>query len=111
MYNETSEIHRKQYKEVKTIIDFFGLNTIVKETKMGLLLREIADTNRLITDEDYLLKTVDGLDLLRPKWSREFNYEYLFDVNVSMNNDIPHRSDGSNNSKNSNNSKKRKIIN
>ena len=111
MYNETSEIHRKQYKEVKTIIDFFGLNTIVKETKMGLLLREIADTNRLITDEDYLLKTADGLDLLRPKWSREFNYEYLFDVNVSMNNDIRHRSDGSNNSKNSNNSKKRKIIN
>jgi hypothetical protein len=64
---------------------------------MGLLLREIADTNRLITDEDYLLKTVNGLDLLRPKWSKEFNYEYLFDVNVSTNNDNPHRTDDNNN--------------
>lgn len=106
MYIETSETHRRQYKEVKTIIDFFGLNIIVKETKMGLLLREIADTNRLITDDDYLLKTVDGLDLLRPKWSKEFNYEYLFDMKVSTSIDNPIRSDNNNN-----NNKKRKTNN
>ena len=77
MYIDTSEIHRMQYKEVEAIINFFSLNIIVKETKIGLLLREIADFNGLITDNEYLLKTLDGLDLLRPKWSREFNYGYL----------------------------------
>ncbi len=51
MYIDTSEIHRRQHKEVQTIIDFFDLGIVVKETKMGLLLREIADTNRIITDD------------------------------------------------------------
>jgi len=51
MYIDTSEIHRRQHKEVKTIIYFFDLGIVVKETKMGLLLREIADTNRIITDD------------------------------------------------------------
>ena len=79
MYFETSEIHRRQHKEVEVIIDFFIINITVKEIIMCLLLREIADTNRLITNDDYLLKTLDVLDLLRPKWSRELNNEYIFD--------------------------------
>ena len=79
MYIDTLEIHRRKYKEVQTITDFFSLGVTVKERKLGLLLREINDTNRLIANDDYLLKTLDGLDLLRPKWSREYNYVYLFE--------------------------------
>ena len=82
MHIDTSELHIRQYKEVQTIIDFFDLGIVEKETKIGLLLKEIADTNRIITYDEFLLKILDGLDLLRPKWSKEFNYEYLFDVNV-----------------------------
>ena len=94
--------------KIFSIYNIFGLNTIVKETKMGLLLREIADTNRLTAEDEYLLKTLDGLDLLRPKWSKEFNYEYLFDMNVSVNIDNSARP-VNNNFNNSN--KKRKINN
>ena len=43
MYIETSD------KEVQIIVD---LGIVVKETKMGLLLRVIADTNRITTDDE-----------------------------------------------------------
>jgi len=43
MYIETSD------KEVQIIVD---LGIVVKETKMGLLLRVIADTNKIITDDE-----------------------------------------------------------
>jgi hypothetical protein len=43
MYIEISD------KEVQIIVD---LGIVVKETKMGLLLRVIADTNRIITDDE-----------------------------------------------------------
>ena len=66
---------------------------------MGLLLREIADTTRLITDDDYLLKSLDGLDLLRPKWSREFNYEYSYDVNQLTSTQRQKRLENNNNNK------------
>jgi hypothetical protein len=105
MFIDTSEIHRMQYKEVEAIINFFSLNIIVKETKIGLLLREIAGFNGLITDNEYLLKTLDGLDLLRPKWSREFNW--IFDVYVLTRTERQKRLENINN----NNNKKRKLNN
>ncbi len=43
MYIETSD------KEVQIKVD---LEIVVKETKMGLLLRVIADTNKIITDDE-----------------------------------------------------------
>ena len=78
---------------------------------MGLLLKEIADTNRIITDDEFLLKILDGLDLLRPKWSKEFNYEYLFDVNVLTSAERQRRSEYSNNNNRTDNKNKKRRIN
>jgi len=113
MHLDTIELHRRQHKEIQTIIDFFDLRIVVKETKMGMLLEEVDDTNKIITNDVYLLKVLDGLDLLRPKWSKESNYDYLFDVNVLTSAERQRRSEYSNkNSKNcmsDNKNKKRKI--
>jgi hypothetical protein len=80
---------------------------------MGMLLEEVDDTNKIITNDVNLLKVLDGLDLLRPKWSKESNYDYLFDVNVLTSAERQRRSEYSNNnSKNcmsDNKNKKRKI--
>ena len=82
MYENTPEQHRRQHKDIQTIINYFSLEVTVKETKMGQLLRKISDTERLKMDSNYLTKVLDGLDALRPLWAKEINYEYLFEENL-----------------------------
>jgi hypothetical protein len=82
MYENTLEKHRRQQKDIQTIINYFSLEVSVKETKVGQLLRKIADTEKLKVDINYLTKVLDGLDELRLMWAKEINYEYLFDENV-----------------------------
>jgi hypothetical protein len=82
MHENTLEKHRRQYKDIQTIINYFSLEVSVKETKIAQLLRKISDTEKLKMDINYLTKVLDGLDALRPLWAKEINYEYLFDKNV-----------------------------
>jgi len=49
--------------------------------------KKIADTDRLKKDHNYLIKVLEGLDSLRPFWSKEINYEYLLEENVMASHD------------------------